>query len=143
MKSARTGAERSWASIGPPAQPARGQSPISSTANAITPCNYEGCGIVLRPRDARHFGSTTVFRLTVGTTVGMWSVEMRIPSYRLHKGTGQAVVTVQGRDHYLGRHGSVESRDRYKQLIAEFLATGRAPVREDDEPITIGEAMIS
>jgi integrase len=68
---------------------------------------------------------------------------MRIPSYRLHKGTGQAVVTVEGKDHYLGRHGSVESRDRYRRLISEFLATGRAPSREGDDPVTIGEAMVS
>jgi hypothetical protein len=27
----------------------------------------------------------------------------RIPSYREHKPSGQAVVTLNGRDHYLGR----------------------------------------
>lgn len=30
----------------------------------------------------------------------------RIPSYRLHKASGQAVVTLDGRDHYLGVHDS-------------------------------------
>jgi hypothetical protein len=29
----------------------------------------------------------------------------RIPSYRLHKPTGQAVVTIDGKDHYLALHG--------------------------------------
>lgn len=42
----------------------------------------------------------------------------RIPSYTLHKPTGQARVRVNGRDCYLGPYGSVESRHRYGQLIA-------------------------
>ena len=32
----------------------------------------------------------------------------RTPSYRLLKSSGQAVVTIDGRDHYLGKHGSPE-----------------------------------
>src|SRR5690242_15562521 len=47
----------------------------------------------------------------------------RIPSYRLHKPTGQAVVTLNGKDHYLGRHGTPESRRLYDRLLAEYLAT--------------------
>ncbi len=30
----------------------------------------------------------------------------KLPSYRLHKVSGHAVVTIGGRDHYLGLHGS-------------------------------------
>ena len=47
----------------------------------------------------------------------------RIPSYTLHKPTGQARVRFNGKDHYLGAYGSVESRQRYGQLIAK-LASG-------------------
>jgi integrase len=47
------------------------------------------------------------------------------PSYRLHKPTGQAVVTIGGRDHYLGAHGTQESHDRYNRLIAEWFARGQ------------------
>jgi len=47
----------------------------------------------------------------------------RIPSYTLHKATGQARVRVNGRDHYLGPFGSVESRRMYGELIAK-LASG-------------------
>lgn len=43
------------------------------------------------------------------------------PSYLLHRGTGQARVRIDGRDHYLGRFGSPESRDRYKDLISDWL----------------------
>ena len=37
----------------------------------------------------------------------------QVPSYRLHKASGQAVVTLCGRDLYLGPHGSPESRSKY------------------------------
>ena len=30
----------------------------------------------------------------------------RVPRYRRHKATGQAVVTIDGRDIYLGKHGT-------------------------------------
>jgi integrase len=51
----------------------------------------------------------------------------RIPSYRLHKATNQAVVTLSGRDHYLGRHGSPESRQEYNRLVAEWLVNKIKP----------------
>ena len=44
---------------------------------------------------------------------------VRIPSYRLHKPSGRAVVTVNGRDFYLGPYGSAESRQAYGNLIAK------------------------
>lgn len=47
----------------------------------------------------------------------------RIPAYTLHKPTGQARVRVNGKDHYLGQYGSVESRRLYGELIAR-LASG-------------------
>ena len=50
---------------------------------------------------------------------------LRVPSYRRHKPTGQAVVTINGRDLYLGKWNSAASRAEYDRLIAEFLANGR------------------
>ncbi len=35
----------------------------------------------------------------------------RVLKYRRHKPTGQAVVTLGGRDCYLGRHGTAASRE--------------------------------
>jgi len=49
----------------------------------------------------------------------------RIPTYRLHKPTNLAVVRLHGRDIYLGRYGSAESRQAYERAIAEWLANGR------------------
>ena len=61
-----------------------------------------------------------------------------VPSYRLHKQSGQALVTLDGRDICLGKHNTPESHQRYAQLIAEWLANGRQlPVRSDD--ITVAE----
>ena len=48
----------------------------------------------------------------------------RKPSYLLHKPTNQARVRIGGRDHYLGKYGSPESRERYDDLIAEWFAKG-------------------
>jgi hypothetical protein len=36
-----------------------------------------------------------------------------------------AVVSIGGRDVYLGKHDSPESRAEYDRIIAEWLATGR------------------
>ena len=48
-----------------------------------------------------------------------------LPKYRKHKASGQAVVTLNGRDHYLGPHGTKVSRALYDRLIAERLTQGR------------------
>jgi len=65
----------------------------------------------------------------------------RIPSYRLYRRTGQAVVTIDGRDFYLGEHGTVASRQEYDRLVSEWLARGRrgAATGESTPGITIVE----
>jgi integrase len=62
----------------------------------------------------------------------------RVPSYRHHKPSGQAVVTVNGRDIYLGEYRSKESRAQYDRLIAEWLAAGRCLPGVDTD-LTIAE----
>lgn len=42
----------------------------------------------------------------------------RNPAYRLHRSTGQAIVTLDGKDFYLGPHNSKASLDAYDQLIS-------------------------
>ncbi|HUU14485.1 MAG TPA: tyrosine-type recombinase/integrase [Terriglobia bacterium] len=49
----------------------------------------------------------------------------RIPSYRHHKPSGQAVVTLNGKDFYLGKYDTTESRAEYERIVAEWLANGR------------------
>jgi integrase len=53
------------------------------------------------------------------------AINPRTPSYRHHKPSGQAVVTLDGRDFYLGRYGTAESRAEYDRMIAEWLTNGR------------------
>jgi hypothetical protein len=48
----------------------------------------------------------------------------RVPSYRLHKPSGQALVCLSGRRVYLGKHNTAESKERYRKLVAEWLAAG-------------------
>lgn len=65
------------------------------------------------------------------------------PSYRLHKATGQAVVTLSGRDVYLGPHGSLESRQQYDQAVAEWLSRGRCPAEPVPSPLSVNEVLLS
>jgi hypothetical protein len=60
-----------------------------------------------------------------------------IPTYRLHKGSGQAVVVLDGQSIYLGVWESPESRAKYERVIAEWLAQGRrsAPAAAGTGPI--------
>lgn len=51
-------------------------------------------------------------------------MKMRKPSLRLHKPSKQAVVTIDGRDHYLGPWGSRRAKVEYERLIAEWTANG-------------------
>ncbi len=50
---------------------------------------------------------------------------VRTPGYRLHRPSGRAVVTLNGKDHYIGVHGSAESKAAYKRLIAEYTSSGK------------------
>src|SRR6516164_2546016 len=48
-----------------------------------------------------------------------------IPSYRRHKASGQAVVTLNGVDHSLGPWNTHQSRAEYDRVLNESLARGR------------------
>jgi integrase len=50
---------------------------------------------------------------------------MRIPSYRKHS-SGQARVSINGRDYLLGPYNSQESKAKYKRLIGEWIASGES-----------------
>ncbi len=47
------------------------------------------------------------------------------PKYRKHKKSGQAVVTLSGRDFYLGTYGSKASKSEYDRLVSQWLVNGR------------------
>ena len=72
----------------------------------------------------------------------------RVPSYRLHKPSGQARVIINGQHIYLGRFGSRESREKYSRLIAELAATS-APesvgpdTRDSNHDLSVNELLLA
>ncbi len=72
----------------------------------------------------------------------------RVPSYRLHRGSGQAVVTIKDasgkpRDVYLGKFDSPESQVAYQRTIAEWRS-GRVYVKPESPPdLTVAELCVS
>ena len=63
-----------------------------------------------------------------------------MPSYRYHV-SGQAVVTLGGKDFYLGPHNSPESHAKYLALVGEYQRNGLRPPEQEshqaDKPLTI------
>ena len=53
-------------------------------------------------------------------------MSFRALKYRLHKGSGQALVQINGERIYLGKHGSAASKEKYKRLVAEYLSSGQS-----------------
>ena len=71
----------------------------------------------------------------------------RVPGYLLHKASGQARVVLNGQTHYLGEHGTPESKAEYDRLIAEWLANGRdgldvEQAKNNGEEITVGVVLV-
>lgn len=71
-----------------------------------------------------------------------------VPKYRRRPGRryssgrrepDQAVVTIEGVDHYLGPYNTTASKHLYDRLIAEWLVAGRAPASQTAEAITVAE----
>ena len=73
----------------------------------------------------------------------MPKLQARLPKYRRHLHSGQAVVTLNGQDHYLGPHGTEVSKQEYDRLVGEWLAHGRqsdAPF--NPQPVTINQIIL-
>lgn len=71
------------------------------------------------------------------------------PQYRLHKPSQQAVVTLHGKDHYLGHHGSPESWQKYHRLLLQYSTTVVSPASvvqavsiPESSAITINELIL-
>lgn len=75
-----------------------------------------------------------------------------VPSYLLHKQSGQACVRIHGRDYMLAPYGSEESRIAYGELVANAaggieidpLKSGSSSRNADPEPgLTINELVLA
>ena len=62
-----------------------------------------------------------------------------VAKYRKHCGSGQVVVTLNGRDFYLGPHGTKASKLEYDRLIGEWLANGRNSLHATSQDILLVE----
>ncbi|HEX2338415.1 MAG TPA: hypothetical protein VHI72_18295, partial [Hyphomicrobiaceae bacterium] len=62
-----------------------------------------------------------------------------VPKDRQHKSSGQAVVTLNGRDFYLGPYGTNPSLTKYNRLIAEWLVGDRQPLISDQDGLMVAE----
>lgn len=64
--------------------------------------------------------------------------QANLPTYRLHKASGRAVVTLGGRDIYLGLHGTSDSWAEYQRRIRDYVNAGfRLPREEDRAALTV------
>lgn len=57
-----------------------------------------------------------------------------VPAYRLHKSSGRAVCYIGRKEHYLGVHGSPESRQKYAELISRLTGGEPAMSVTTDKP---------
>ena len=64
-----------------------------------------------------------------------------LPGYLKHKASGQAFCLIHGKFIYLGKYGSKSSRERYEEVIAEYLANGKKlpPTKSPGEGTAIAE----
>ena len=62
----------------------------------------------------------------------------RVPKYSKHRASGQAVVTLDGRDFYLGPYGTAASKREYDRRIAEWIAAGQR-LPSDPNQTTVAE----
>jgi integrase len=75
--------------------------------------------------------------------------EKRVPTYRLHRQSGQGIVTLTDgiggrRDILLGRYGTRASRAEYARVIAEWEAAGRSlPQAAATADLTVNELILA
>jgi integrase len=73
------------------------------------------------------------------------SKKLRIPGYRKHS-SGQARLTLDGKDHLLGPFGSAESEETYRRLVREWLDGKNKPTTEaatTAEPLTVAALVLA
>ena len=65
----------------------------------------------------------------------------KLPSYRLHKASGQAICRILGRTYYLGAYGSEESKREFQVLVAESLTNPHFGIEK--KRISVAEGVVS
>jgi hypothetical protein len=65
-----------------------------------------------------------------------------VPTYRHHKVSGQAVVTLDGHDYYLGPHGTKVSMLEYDRMVSLCQANGRRMPGAGKGDLTVNELVL-
>jgi hypothetical protein len=87
-----------------------------------------------------------MYRIFLQPELHMPYSPQHVPTYRHRKSRDLAVVTINGKDIYLGKFNSPESRREYDKLIQEWLASGRVMTSEtpiEEESFSIAELIIA
>ncbi|TWU08840.1 Tyrosine recombinase XerD [Symmachiella macrocystis] len=64
---------------------------------------------------------------------------MRKPGYNLHKASGRARTHINGKNHWLGKYGSRESKRKYRELIRQWEAEQNALAAGMRPDLTVAE----
>lgn len=72
----------------------------------------------------------------------MSNVTGKLPSLCRHRGSGQAVVRLNGKDFYLGPYGSAAAKAEYDRKITEWLANGRQ-LPDPDRGVSVAELIVA
>src|SRR5262245_50617478 len=72
----------------------------------------------------------------------MSNATLRVPKLCKHSATGQAVVRLNGKDLYLGPHGTAAAKAEYDRKIAEWLANGRQ-LPDADGRLSVAELIVA
>lgn len=74
----------------------------------------------------------------------MSATSPRVPSYCIHTARNKAYVRLNGVMIYLGAPHSLESKEKYDRLIAEWMQAGRMYIRPaDKQEISINEVLLA
>jgi hypothetical protein len=65
----------------------------------------------------------------------------KLPSYRLHRASNNAICCISGRTYYLGEFGSQESKDKFNRLIAQYLTDPHFGVEKSRQ--SVAEAVVA
>ena len=117
-----------------------GSTPFRSTF--VKPCRNKSFCYLPAFGSAAFPGGHKRYLLFVATSMGdpqMPWPSNHLPKYRKHKASGQAVVTLNGVEHYLGPHGTKASKTQYDRLIAEWLRCDRRLQPTGGDSITVVE----
>lgn len=66
------------------------------------------------------------------------------PKYCFHRGSGQAVVYIQRRPHYLGKYESSESHEGYARIIADWTQRPSAgEVAQQPQCVSVNQLLLA